>query len=66
MEHDTRKPGSQTMALNTGRVPKQNSKLIAEGDSFAVQVIRGHKTNKNCYHMHYSLGASLLFHKAMR
>ena len=23
MEHDTRKPGGQTMALNIGRVPKR-------------------------------------------
>ena len=45
MEHDTRKPSGQTMALNTGRVPKQKLSIDCGGgvgDSFTVQVIRGH------------------------
>ena len=67
MEHDTRKPGGQTMALNTGLgFQNENSILIAEGDSFTIQVIRDPKTNKHWYNMYYPLGASLLSHKAMR
>ena len=45
MEHDTRKPGGQTMALNTGRFPKRKLNIDCEGGgggSFTVQVIRGH------------------------
>ena len=34
MEHDTRKPGGQTMALNTGRVPKRKLNIDCRGEQF--------------------------------
>ena len=66
MEHDTRRPDGQTSALNTGRVPKRKLNIDCGGGSFTVQVIRDHKTNTHWYHTHYSVGACLLSHKAMR
>ena len=41
MEHDTRKPSGQTMALNIGRVPKQKLSIDCGGGSFIVYVIKG-------------------------
>ena len=34
MEHDSRKSGGQTMALNTGRVPKQKLNIDFGGGQF--------------------------------